>query len=77
MQENTPAPNEPAQSPDDMLPDTDAARYLGVAVQSVRNWRWKGIGPKYHRVGQRMVRYRRRDLDAFIERGAAGTEDAA
>lgn len=70
-------PTAPAQSPDDLLPDTEAAKYLNVAIQTVRNWRWKRTGPKWSRIGQRIIRYRRRDLDDFIARGASEQDAAA
>lgn len=77
MQVNIPAPAV-TQSPDDLLADTEAAQYLNVALQTVRNWRWKrGTGPKFHKIGQRIIRYRRRDLDAFIARGASEPDAAA
>lgn len=66
-----------AQPADDLLADTEAAAYLHVAVQTVRNWRWKRTGPKWSRIGQRIIRYRRSDLDAFIARGASDREAAA
>lgn len=70
-------PTAPAQSPDDLLPDIEAAKYLNVAIQTVRNWRWKRTGPKWSRIGQRIIRYRRRDLDDFIARGASEQDAAA
>lgn len=75
--DKNPAPHEPAPSPDDLLADTEAAKYLHVAVQTLRNWRWKRTGPKWARIGQRIVRYRRRDLDAFVASGAAEKDAAA
>ncbi|MHB1799618.1 MAG: helix-turn-helix transcriptional regulator [Vulcanimicrobiaceae bacterium] len=48
---------------------------LGASVQTMRNWRWRGKGPRFLKIGARMVRYQRSDLLAFIEgaqdRGAA------
>ena len=44
----------------------DAARYLGVAYQTLHLWRVKGRGPAYLRLG-RLVRYRHTDLDAWLE----------
>lgn len=76
--DSLPQPNTaPAQSPDDLLADTEAAKYLNVAIQTVRNWRWKRTGPKWSRIGQRIIRYRRRDLDDFIARGASEQDAAA
>lgn len=60
--------------PGDLLDENEAAAILGAQVQTLRNWRWKGIGPRAIRIGQRMIRYRRDDLLAFIE---AGSERAA
>jgi hypothetical protein len=62
---------------DDLLDDRAAAALLNVRLQTVRNWRWQGRGPRWHRIGQRMVRYRRTDLLAFIEAGLCDKADAA
>ena len=56
--------------PGDLLDEKEAAAILGMAVQTLRNWRWRGKGPRVHKVGARLVRYHRADLLAFIERGA-------
>ena len=40
----------------------------GIPV-TLRNWRWKGIGPRTRKIGQRLVRYHRADLAAFVEAG--------
>lgn len=53
--------------PGDLLTEVEAAAILGARVQTLRNWRWKGEGPRFVKVGARMVRYRRGDLDAFID----------
>ncbi|MBA9003775.1 helix-turn-helix transcriptional regulator [Thermomonospora cellulosilytica] len=42
-----------------------AAAYLGVAKQTLANWRSTGRGPKFSRRG-RVVRYRWADLDAWM-----------
>jgi excisionase family DNA binding protein len=44
-----------------------AARYLGVSEASLRLWRSGGECPRYFRAGDKLVRYRRADLDAWIE----------
>lgn len=71
------APNPPVPSPNDLLTDREAARYLNIALQTVRNFRWRHCGPRYYKIGERSVRYRRRDLDAFVERGASSQDEAA
>lgn len=59
-------------NPADLLDENEAAHTLSVAVQTLRNWRWKGEGPRFVKLGKRTVRYRRGDLAAFVEAGAAG-----
>lgn len=51
----------------DLLTETEAAALLSVAVQTLRNWRWRGEGPRFRKIGNRLVRYARADLQAFIE----------
>ena len=52
------------------LPTRRAAEYLGVAPETLRNWRWRGRGPRYSRLGDgpgaRAV-YRKGDLDNWLE----------
>ena len=44
-----------------------AARYLGVGESTLRLWRESNAGPRYFRAGDRLIRYRRVDLDQYIE----------
>lgn len=67
-----PIPLPSAATPADLLDESEAAASLSVAVQTLRNWRWKGEGPRYVKVGARLVRYRRGDLAAFVEAGYTG-----
>lgn len=43
----------------------EAARLIGVAVQSLRNWRHQRKGPAYLKIS-RSVRYRLEDLEDYI-----------
>lgn len=58
-----------------LLTDTEAAELCGCAVQTLRNMRWRGEGPKHVTLGKRMVRYKLADLAAFID-GDAGERAA-
>ena len=69
-------PSAATLAPDDLVDEREAADILHAKVQTLRNWRWRGEGPRYRKIGARMVRYRRRDLEAFIE-GTAGDGIAA
>lgn len=50
-----------------LLTDSEVAALLGASLQTVRNWRWRGEGPRFVKLGGRMVRYRPADVQAFIE----------
>jgi predicted DNA-binding transcriptional regulator AlpA len=56
-----------ATDPDVALTPKHAARYLGISEASLRLWRYRGEGPRYFRAGPKLVRYRRVDLDQWIE----------
>ena len=45
----------------------EAAKRLGVRASTLANWRWRGGGPAYVKVGGR-VRYRLRDLACYLDR---------
>lgn len=47
--------------------EKEAANKLGVAVQTLRNWRHIRRGPAYIKLG-RSVRYRIEDIMDFIEK---------
>lgn len=50
----------------------EAAEYLGLARGTLDNWRPKGVGPKFIRLGlgerRSTVGYRKCDLDAWLAR---------
>jgi hypothetical protein len=47
--------------------EKEAAKTMGLAVQTLRNWRHLRRGPAYVKLG-RSVRYRIDDLMEFIEK---------
>lgn len=51
---------------DPLLSAEEAAQYLNRDSRTMANDRCNGIGPRYARIG-RLIRYRKSDLDAFIE----------
>jgi predicted DNA-binding transcriptional regulator AlpA len=44
-----------------------AAAYLGISAKTLNCWRWAGIGPIFHKIGSRAVRYTQPELDAFVQ----------
>jgi len=49
-----------------ILDEQEAARYLGLAAGTLRNWRVVRSGPQYVQL-KRRIGYRVADLDAWIE----------
>ena len=72
MQHDSPtSPPAPSPAPGDFVSAVEAARILGVSPKTIDNWRWKGQGPPYHKIGRRLVRYHRADLAKFAAGDAA------
>ena len=59
-------------NPADLLSELEVSASLSISPQTLRNWRAKGEGPRFVKVGKRVVRYFRSDVDAFIEAGVSG-----
>lgn len=53
--------------PTEMLTDLEVAGALKMSRQTLANWRSEGRGPRFIKVGGRSVRYRRGDVEAWIE----------
>lgn len=62
----TPSPSAPLPNPGDYVSSDEAARILGVSRKTLDNWRWRGLPPRFYKIGKRMVRYHRADLAGFI-----------
>lgn len=62
-------------APTERLNNREAADYLGLKAATLNKWRCHGDGPPFIKVG-RLIRYRKTDLDAFLQAGArASTSD--
>ncbi|MFJ4331203.1 helix-turn-helix transcriptional regulator [Streptomyces sp. NPDC088935] len=48
----------------------EVAKYLGVPVKTLYQWKYRGIGPNVHKVG-RHLRYRWAEVDAWLNAQAA------
>jgi len=46
--------------------EKEVSKIMGIAVQTLRNWRFQGAGPTYSKVG-RAVRYCLDDVIRFME----------
>jgi predicted DNA-binding transcriptional regulator AlpA len=49
----------------------EVADYLGVAANTLKQWRHRNIGPKYIKIGG-YAKYRWSDVDAWLERQPTG-----
>ena len=52
----------------ELLTTAEAARYLGMSKAFLERDRWAGARIPFIRVGSRSVRYRRADLEAYLDR---------
>jgi excisionase family DNA binding protein len=58
-------PKPTAVDPDELIPNDEAARILGVKPQTPVMWRHEKRGPAYLKVG-RLVYYRRADIARWL-----------
>lgn len=75
-------PVEPALRPDDLLDRRSAGEYLGgrgtpISVGTLARWACEKTGPPYVKLGGQKVRYRVRDLDAWLEERTINPKTAA
>ncbi len=61
---------------DYLLDDEKLSSVLDVSVGTLANWRYQGRGPRFVKVG-RHVRYRRSDVEDWLERNARESTAAA
>lgn len=50
-----------------LLTETEASKLIEFSTRTLQKWRVLGRGPKFVRVSARAIRYRREDIDAWIE----------
>lgn len=61
-----------------LIDERQAAAFLCYSVRALQNWRVRGGGPIFVKVSARSIRYRRRDLNEWVEsRLVANTSEAA
>lgn len=73
----TPTPDDPDYL-DRLIGEREAASFLGYSVRALQNWRVRGGGPDFVKISGRSIRYRRREMIAWIEgRIRSNTSEAA
>jgi Helix-turn-helix domain len=65
---NTTEPKTTSTDPldDEKVDERETSKVLGVKVKTLQGWRAQQIGPRYYKIGSRVL-YRRADLRAFLE----------
>jgi hypothetical protein len=53
--------------PDDYLDAEATSQIIDVDIRTLERWRQLRIGPTYLRLSKRCIRYRRADLEAWLE----------
>ena len=56
---------------EELMTEEQVAKLLLISLSSVKRLRASGKGPRYIRVSKRVVRYKRRDVLEWMERGGA------
>ncbi|MFI6324643.1 helix-turn-helix domain-containing protein [Nonomuraea sp. NPDC050556] len=63
------------KEPNGPLPGTpEVADYLGIPQKTLVQWRWRGVGPRYIKVG-RHIRYRWADIEKWLDQNQGGGAD--
>ena len=52
-----------------LMTRAEAAAYLNLKIQTLAKWAVDGDGPRFIKRGHGFVRYRRAELDAWLEAG--------
>lgn len=55
-----------ADTAQDLLLTEEAARMLRISPDTLKDWRINGTGPKCIRLGYKLVRYRRTDVEDWL-----------
>ena len=53
--------------PESLFTEPQAARFLNFTPRCLQAWRQRGGGPKFIRISSRAIRYRKSDLDDWID----------
>ncbi len=57
-----------------LLNTNELSAMLGVTVNTLQIWRHQGKGPKYFKLSRRAVRYKERDILAWMDNSMIETE---
>lgn len=52
---------------DELMTPEELAAAVKKDLNTIRWWRYKGIGPRSFKLSERVVRYRKSDVDAWLK----------
>lgn len=50
-----------------LISEIEASRILGIKQRTLQQWRVRGYGPEFVRIGQRLIRYKRSDVNLWVD----------
>lgn len=59
-----------------LLNEREVAKMLGISPATLNRWRCERVGPDFLRVSRRAIRYRRSDLDRWLEARHVSVSDS-
>tara|TARA_B100001123_G_scaffold142392_1_gene165414 strand:+ start:266 stop:493 length:228 start_codon:yes stop_codon:yes gene_type:complete len=59
----------PSEFPNALIDSAELAKFLGVSQQTVKRWACNGVMPKGRRVGPRLMKWNRAEIEAWIDGG--------
>jgi excisionase family DNA binding protein len=59
-----------------LLSERRLAKYLDLSLRTVQRWRAEGKGPPHVMMAGRYPRYRKADVDAWLQQEQEGSEDS-
>lgn len=62
---------------DDLLKPTEVATYIQRSEKMLAQWRYLGRGPRYIKLEGGHIRYRRSDVEAWLDSGVCEPQGAA
>lgn len=65
--------NGTTRADDTLLSPKRVAALLGVSPRALEAWRLRGEGPSFIRISSRCIRYRRSDVEAWLDQRVHGT----
>lgn len=60
-----------ATAADRLLSTKEFAARVGVTEATARYWRWAGEGPRWMKLGKKIVKYRESDIAAWLDEAYA------